>query len=191
MCFDASFDRDFRHTTFVASDAKHIDEIALLGTAGDSFRRLTNYNAANENWQTGQPEVYCWTSTDGTPVEGILTSPVNFEPGCKYPLLVVIHGGPIWVSLLCKYGDYDRKYYPVQQWVSRGAFILQPNYRGSAGYGQDFRALNMRNLGAGDAWDILSGIDALLIDKGWVDPGRVGSMGWSQGDYISASWACM
>jgi dipeptidyl aminopeptidase/acylaminoacyl peptidase len=63
--------------------------------------------------------------------------------------------------------------------------VLEPNYRGSAGYGEKFRSLNVRNLGVGDAWDVLSGIDA-LIAKGIVDPARVGAMGWSQGGYISA-----
>ena len=49
------------------------------------------------------------------------------------------------------------------------------NYRGSAGYGEKFRKLNMRNLGVGDAWDVLSGID-YLIDEGWVDKRR--SLAW-------------
>jgi dipeptidyl aminopeptidase/acylaminoacyl peptidase len=60
-----------------------------------------------------------------------------------------------------------------------------PNYRGSAGYCEAFRSLNVRNLGVGDAWDVLSGVDH-LIDQGFVDPERMGSMGWSQGGYISA-----
>ena len=63
--------------------------------------------------------------------------------------------------------------------------MLEPNYRGSAGYGEKFRSLNVRNLGVGDAWDVLSGVDS-LIAKGMVDPARVGTMGWSQGGYISA-----
>ena len=66
-----------------------------------------------------------------------------------------------------------------------GALVLEPNYRGSAGYGEKFRSLNVRNLGIGDAWDVLSGIDA-LVAQGLVDKDRVGSMGWSQGGYISA-----
>ena len=59
------------------------------------------------------------------------------------------------------------------------------NYRGSAGYGEKFRQLNVGNLGVGDAWDVLSGVDS-LVAKGWVDEKRIGCMGWSQGGYISA-----
>ena len=77
------------------------------------------------------------------------------------------------------------RYYPVDTWAGRGALVLKVNYRGSAGYGEKFRQLNVRNLGVGDAWDVLSGVDH-LIAKGWVDPAKVGCMGWSQGGYISA-----
>jgi dipeptidyl aminopeptidase/acylaminoacyl peptidase len=73
----------------------------------------------------------------------------------------------------------------MEQWLAKGALILEPNYRGSAGYGAKFRALNVRNLGVGDAWDVLSGVDH-LIAQGIVDPSRMGVMGWSQGGYISA-----
>jgi dipeptidyl aminopeptidase/acylaminoacyl peptidase len=76
-------------------------------------------------------------------------------------------------------------YYPTDIWSGRGALILRVNYRGSAGYGEKFRQLNIRNLGVGDAWDVLSGVES-LIAKGWVDPKKVGCMGWSQGGYISA-----
>src|SRR6185312_9581586 len=62
---------------------------------------------------------------------------------------------------------------------------LRVNYRGSAGYGEQFRQLNVRNLGIGDAWDVETGVD-YLIERGWVDPKHVGVMGWSQGGYISA-----
>jgi len=63
--------------------------------------------------------------------------------------------------------------------------VLEPNYRGSAGYGAAFRALNVRNLGVGDMWDVMSGVES-LIAKGIVDPSRLGAMGWSEGGHISA-----
>ncbi|HZH99416.1 MAG TPA: prolyl oligopeptidase family serine peptidase, partial [Fimbriimonadaceae bacterium] len=76
-------------------------------------------------------------------------------------------------------------YYPMLAFAERGALILEPNYRGSAGYGQAFRSLNVRSLGFGDAWDVLSGV-YYLIGQGFVDEGKMGCMGWSQGGYISA-----
>jgi dipeptidyl aminopeptidase/acylaminoacyl peptidase len=94
----------------------------------------------------------------------------------------VIHGGPTGVD---RPTALATRYYPVDNWLGRGALALRVNYRGSAGYGQRFRRLNVRNLGVGDAWDVISGIDS-LVAKGWVDKDRVGCMGWSQGGYISA-----
>ncbi len=96
---------------------------------------------------------------------------------------MVIHGGPTGTSRPVPFGATG--VYPIDMWVARGALVLEPNYRGSAGYGAAFRALNVRNLGVGDAWDVLSGIDH-LVAQGLVDRGRVGAMGWSQGGYISA-----
>jgi dipeptidyl aminopeptidase/acylaminoacyl peptidase len=103
-------------------------------------------------------------------------------PSRKYPLLVVIHGGPTGVDQPVIRPD---RYYPIEVFASKGALILRPNYRGSAGYGEKFRSLNVRNLGMGDYQDVISGVD-FLIARGMVDPQRIGAMGWSQGGYISA-----
>jgi dipeptidyl aminopeptidase/acylaminoacyl peptidase len=116
-----------------------------------------------------------WKSTDGTVIEGVLHKPADFQPGRKYPLLVIIHGGPTGISrpVRVQMGGV----YPVEQWLAKGALVLEPNYRGSAGYGEKFRSLNVRNLGVGDAWDVLSGVDH-LVAQGLGRPRRA----W-------ASWA--
>ena len=113
----------------------------------------------------------------------MLHKPVGFTSGRRYPLLVVIHGGPTGVSRPIPFASAST--YPIDVWLTRGVLVLEPNYRGSAGYGEKFRSLNVRNLGVGDAWDVMSGIDQ-LIAQGLVDSARVGAMGWSQGGYISA-----
>ena len=123
-----------------------------------------------------------WKSQDGEVIEGVLIKPRDYDPAKKYPLLCVIHGGPTGID---RPQAIDARYYPTDVWAARGALVLKVNYRGSAGYGQRFRQLNVRNLGVGDAWDVLSGID-MLVAKGMVDPNRLGCMGWSQGGYISA-----
>ena len=94
----------------------------------------------------------------------------------------MIHGGPTGVDTPTPVPGYV---YPVLQWLDKGCVVLRPNYRGSAGYGEAFRSLNVRNLGIGDMWDVMSGID-FLDSKGIIDRSRMGSMGWSQGGYISA-----
>ena len=116
-------------------------------------------NAQTASWTTSTLEVVSWKSQDGAAIEGVLHKPIDFDPSKKYPLLVVIHGGPTGVSRAI---PFTSTIYPIDVWVPRGVLVLEPNYRGSAGYGETFRALNVRNLGVGDAWDVLSGVDALI-----------------------------
>jgi len=180
---DVSFTKDFKTLGIAAQDATHLTEIFVSGTQKFTPRRLTDMTAQVKDWSVGSAEVISWKSKDGATIEGILRKPAYYDPAKKYPLLVVIHGGPTGVSQpTLSPGD---TYYPMQIFLSKGALVLQPNYRGSAGYGATFRALNVRNLGVGDMWDVMSGVDS-LIARGVVDASKLGSMGWSQGGYISA-----
>jgi dipeptidyl aminopeptidase/acylaminoacyl peptidase len=169
---------------FAAGSTTSLNELFVSDLRRFAPRKLTNLNEQTKSFTLGTREVISWKSQDGTTIEGILIKPANFDPAKKYPLLCVIHGGPTGVDrpvLLTP----DARYYPSDIWAARGALILKVNYRGSAGYGEKFRKLNVRNLGVGDAWDVLSGVD-YLIGKGWVDKDKVACMGWSQGGYISA-----
>ena len=149
-----------------------------------TMKKITNLAAQTTKWPLPWTAVVSWKSQDGTTIEGVLHAPPGgMQSGRKYPLLVVIHGGPTGVSRPVPYSSTST--YPIDVWTNKGALVLEPNYRGSAGYGEKFRSLNVRNLGVGDAWDVLSGIDS-LIAQGRVDPNQVGVMGWSQGGYISA-----
>jgi dipeptidyl aminopeptidase/acylaminoacyl peptidase len=173
---------DGRWVTFVAGDAQHLPEV-MIARPGEPGSALTTLSAGIADWTLGTSEVVKWTSRDGTTIEGVLRKPAGWKPGPRRPLLVVIHGGPTAVSRPTRLGG--TYVYPIEHWLAKGALVLEPNYRGSAGYGAAFRALNVRNLGVGDAWDVVSGIEALAA-RGWVDTTRVGAMGWSQGGYISA-----
>jgi dipeptidyl aminopeptidase/acylaminoacyl peptidase len=180
---DTSFTKDFKTIAFAAEDSAHMAEIFISGTEKFAPRKLTDMTAQVADWTLGSAEVVSWKSRDGATIEGVLRRPANYDASKRYPLFVLIHGGPTGVSQpTLSPGD---SYYPVQTFLAKGALILQPNYRGSAGYGSAFRALNVRNLGVGDMWDVMSGVDS-LIAKGLVDPGKLGSMGWSEGGYISA-----
>jgi dipeptidyl aminopeptidase/acylaminoacyl peptidase len=180
---DASFTKDFRTVAIIAEDDSHMSELYVSPVAPFAPRKLTDMTAQVRDWTLGSAEVVSWKSQDGATIEGILHKPADFDPAKKYPLLVIIHGGPTGISLPTL--SPTDTYYPVQIFLSKGALVLLPNYRGSAGYGAAFRALNVRNLGVGDMWDVMSGVDS-LIKRGIVDPARLGSMGWSEGGYISA-----
>ncbi len=110
--------------------------------------------------------------------------PVAFDAHKKYPLLVVIHGGPAWASFPIFSNCFNEKY-PIEPFIEKGFIVLEPNYRGSSGYGNEFLKANDRKLGIANYDDLISGVDQ-LIDKGIVDKERVGVMGWSNGGYLSA-----
>jgi dipeptidyl aminopeptidase/acylaminoacyl peptidase len=172
------------HVAFVASGPRDFPDVyaATVATALAPVK-LSDLGAQVAGWPAHGREVARWKSQDGAGIEGVLHKPAGFDAGRRYPLLVVIHGGPTGVSRPTPYGSAS--FYPIDAWLAKGALVLEPNYRGSAGYGEAFRSLNVRNLGIGDAWDVLSGIDH-LVAQGLVDKDRVGAMGWSQGGYISA-----
>jgi len=179
----ASFNADMTTVAFSGSGPKQFPELFVAPLATMAPKKLTDMAAQTAAWPQPTHEVIIWKSKDGAAIEGVLHKPANFVPGKRYPLLVVIHGGPTGTSRPIPFSSTTT--YPIDIWLNRGAIVLEPNYRGSAGYGEAFRSLNVRNLGIGDAWDVISGVD-YLVAQGIADNDRVGTMGWSQGGYISA-----
>ncbi len=177
-----SFTRDFEAIAWRGAGPNQYGEIYTASLASPSPQQLTHAGEQLSGFTLARREVVHWKSGDGAEIEGILLKPADFDASKKYPLLVVIHGGPTGIDMPALAAD---RYYPIERFVARGALVLRPNYRGSAGYGEAFRSLNVRNLGVGDYADVISGVDS-LIAQGVVDKDRVGSMGWSEGGYISA-----
>ena len=140
----------------IVSSPTALPEVAVaeLGAkAAFAPRALTAMSDQARGLTLGTREVMSWKSKDGATIEGVLIKPADLTPAKKRPLLVVIHGGPTGVD---RPTLMDTRNYPVDIWAGRGALVLKVNYRGSAGYGEEFRQLNVRNLGVGDAWDVLS-----------------------------------
>jgi len=177
-----SFSKDYKTVAYRAALENQYGEIYATSAVPWQGKKLTALGDQLKGFTLAHREVVSWKSGDGTTIEGVLYTPSNFDAKKKYPLLVVIHGGPTGVDQPVVNAD---RYYPIERLVAKGAVVLRPNYRGSAGYGEKLRSLNVRNLGIGDYADVISGVDS-LIAKGFVDKDRVGAMGWSQGGYISA-----
>ncbi|WP_346937881.1 S9 family peptidase [uncultured Clostridium sp.] len=175
---DASITRDGNHISYNKAITNETFEIYL------DDKKITNENNFFKGRLKSNKEIISWQSSDGIEIEGVLSTPVEFDANKKYPLLVVIHGGPAWASFPM-FLDYFNEKYPIEQFIEKGFIVLEPNYRGSSGYGNEFLKANYRKLGIGDYNDVISGVDT-LVDKGIADKDRVGAMGWSQGGYISA-----
>lgn len=182
---DQIFGTSFSKSGYFVMNAKtsdQLNEIYISPMVSPKLQKITSINDQIKNWSVAKSEVISWKSKDGATIEGVLHKPQDYDPSKKYPLLVVIHGGPTGIDYPTPVPAYV---YPIVQWLNKGSLVLRVNYRGSAGYGEAFRSLNVKNLGVGDAWDVISGVE-YLDSKGLIDKNRMGCMGWSQGGYISA-----
>lgn len=176
-----SFSKNTGELVMLGRNYTDLNEV-YKGGLNEVPKKITNNTEQIATWNTPVNEIIQWKSKDGAVIEGILLKPRNYDRSKKYPLLVVIHGGPTGVDRPEPAPTYV---YPIMQWVEKGSLVLRINYRGSAGYGEKFRSLNVKNLGIGDMWDVMSGVEQ-LAKQGMIDTSRMGCMGWSQGGYISA-----
>ncbi len=151
-------------------------------------RQVSHVNKEFLDVPLARTEVIRWKSVDGLEIEGLLTYPADYVSGRRYPLLLIVHGGPTDVFLREFIGSAHgyRRRYPVAAFAARGYAVLRCNPRGSSGYGRDFRYANYEDWGGKDYQDLMTGVDR-VIELGVADGDRLGVMGWSYGGYMT-SW---
>lgn len=153
-------------------------ELWIADAGGGRERRLTEINPTAAEIELPRIEVVRWKGPTGE-VEGVLTS-FPLETPAPRPLVVRPHGGP----RLHSQAFFDPQ---IAYLASRGFLVLQPNFRGSTGYGDAFTRSNVGDWGDGPLEDSLAGVDA-LVSRGLADSRRVFLYGWSYGGYL-ANWA--
>jgi dipeptidyl aminopeptidase/acylaminoacyl peptidase len=151
------------------------------GPIGD-WHQLTSNNAA-QSAKWGKAENLEWTN-DGFNIQGWILPPIQVEPGKKYPMVVLIHGGPSSAEMPDWPASFGMSRVIIAALSSRGYYVLMPNPRGSYGQGEEFTRANVKDFGAGDLRDTLAGVDA-AIKKYPIDPARLGVTGWSYGGYMT------
>lgn len=177
--FSAS--KDGSLLAFIGEGPASPPDVYVSSSARFEPRRLTEVNPQVSGFALGEHEVVRWSSeADGEEIEGVLTLPVGYHAGKPVPLLLVIHGGPSGVS--SNRFSATRGAYPIQVFAGLGYAVLQPNYRGSTGYGERFRGLNRGDISGRDWVDINSGV-SYLVGQGIADPEKLGIMGWSFGGH--------
>jgi dipeptidyl aminopeptidase/acylaminoacyl peptidase len=130
-----------------------------------------------EQVQLARVETIRWTNSEGQEIEGVVHLPVGFEEGQRYPLVLNPHGGPSSARLT----GFSTAH---QLMAGNGFLVLEPNFRGSSNYGQEFLNANRNYWGIRDYDDIMTGVDS-VIDRGWVDADRMVAYGWSYGGYMT------
>lgn len=174
-----SVSRDLKTTAVVRHSFARPPEV-WAGPVG-AWKQLTKVNEPlRPAW--GEAKSLEWTS-DNFDVQGWLVYPLNFDPSKKYPMVVVVHGGPA-SQLSSRWGSGLGLPLPL---ATDGYFLFFPNPRGSYGQGEEFTRANVKDFGHGDLRDIMRGVDAALKSAP-VDPERLGLTGWSYGGFMTM-WA--
>ncbi len=164
---------------YVGSTATHPAELWYQPDAATPPRQLTRVNDAVGRLQLGKTEAVSWNGPDGWAQNGTLTYPPDYAPGKKYPLVLVVHGGPTGASTL-SFGTV------AQALAARGMLVFQPNYRGSDNGGNAYQRAIFMDAGDGPGRDVMAGLAAVEA-LGIVDESRIAVSGWSYGGFMT-SW---
>ena len=172
--------RDSKVAALVRSSFETPPEV-WAGPSG-KLHQLTHENAGlKPTW--GKAENLEWTS-EGKKIQGWLIPPAEVASGRKYPLVVLIHGGPAGVTTPDWPASFGMSRAIIAALSKRGYYVFLPNPRGSYGQGEDFTRANVKDFGGGDLRDILAGIDTAL-KRYPIDPRRLGVTGWSYGGFMT------
>ncbi len=172
------------HVGFSRESCSDAPEAYFLSLQGGQPVRVSRTNDDLAKPPLGETKVIRWKSKDGLEVEGLLTLPVGYESGKKYPLVLNIHGGPAGAFAETFIGRFS--IYPIAAFASSGYAVLRPNPRGSGGYGKQFRYANVADWGGKDFEDDMAGVDQ-VISMGIADPDHLAVLGWSYGGFMT-SW---
>jgi dipeptidyl aminopeptidase/acylaminoacyl peptidase len=163
---------------FAGNTPTHPNEIYYLAP-GAQPRRLTSFNQEAASRELGRAEEFDWKGPNGYQENGVVVYPPGFDSHRKYPLVLVIHGGPQSASTLA--------FSPLAQLLAAHDYLVfSPNYRGSDNLGNAYERAIFNDAGAGPGRDVIAGIEA-LEQKGFVDKSRIAVSGWSYGGYMT-SW---
>jgi dipeptidyl aminopeptidase/acylaminoacyl peptidase len=164
---------------YTANDFQHLEDLYTANLDGTGERKLTHLNEALWNQIELQPvERLPFKSTDGLPIDGFFVKPLGWQPGKKYPMVFVIHGGPRDMFGVSWYHEF-------QVYAAMGWAVFFCNPRGSLGYGEKFERAEINNWGVMDYQDLMAGVDAALKANPWIDATRLGVTGGSYGGYMT------
>jgi dipeptidyl aminopeptidase/acylaminoacyl peptidase len=177
--YTSALSTDGRSIVYLSSTAATAAEIFRVGTDGTGTTAITTINGAQlASARLQKAEDVNWKGAMNTPVHGFLVKPANFDPARKYPLIVLIHGGPQGA-----FNDNWGYRWNPQVWANQGYIVFMPNFRGSTGYGQKFTNDISADWGGKAFVDLSNGV-AEVIKRPFIDKNRIGAAGASYGGYM-------
>jgi dipeptidyl aminopeptidase/acylaminoacyl peptidase len=176
--FDVS--RDGRVLAFTRTSMAAPAEVFVANSEGSEIRQVTHQNGALlAQLELPLPEPFWFVGADGTQVEGLMVRPPHFDEAKKYPMLLLIHGGPqqMWAD------SWSNRWNP-EVLAAPGYVAVMINVRGSPGYGQKFTAEITHDWGGKVYEDLMKGVDAALAKFPFIDGSRMAAAGGSYGGYM-------
>jgi dipeptidyl aminopeptidase/acylaminoacyl peptidase len=178
-----SISKDGKTLAFERTSLAMPAEVFAAKSDGSAARQLTHHNdSILANLEMSAPETFWFVGADGTRVQAMVVKPANFDAGKKYPLLVLLHGGPqtMWSNAW----GYR---WNAQVFSAAGYVSLLINRRGSTGYGQKFTDDITNDYGGKAYTDVMKGIDAAIAKYKYIDGTTIAAAGGSYGGYL-ADW---
>jgi len=170
---------DGKQLVFGRSSFDFPHSIWRIKTNGDDLERLTRFNErALEAIEMNGAEDVRYEGAEGAEIQAFLIKPPGFDPGRKYPAIMMIHGGPQSAFIDHWYTNWN-----MQTFAAAGYVLFIPNFHGSDGFGQEFVNAITEDWGGKCYEDIMKGLD-YLVSLPYVDGERIGAAGASYGGYM-------
>ncbi|KPJ48684.1 MAG: hypothetical protein AMJ41_04470 [candidate division Zixibacteria bacterium DG_27] len=181
VCWDVVVSPKGKTIFYLKSNSVQPYEIYAFDLKKKKEKRLTYFSEELfSHLELSPAEDFWFEGADGDSIHGFLTRPPNFTQREKYPLVLLIHGGPQWTWL----GDFNYYGWNTQLVAAQGYVVAQIDPHGSAGYGQEFTDAVNLDWGGKDYQDLMLGIDFLIQKYDFIDPDRLGALGRSYGGYM-------
>ncbi len=177
-----SLSKDGREAAILSDSPMHPIEVFALSLGDGDPRRLTDNNPWLSDVNLAPQEIVTYKARDGLELQGLLIRPFNEKSGDRYPLVMVVHGGP---EAHNRHEWLTRYSQPGQLLAAEGFAVFFPNYRGSTGRGVEFSKMGQADYAGQEFDDLVDGVDH-LVSTGLVDRAKVGVTGGSYGGFASA-----
>lgn len=177
---DLSVSRDGRMLVFTRTSLTMPAEVFTSNADGSDIRQISHQNSALlAQLELPAAEPFWYAGAGGTQVEGLLIRPPNFDATKKYPMLLIIHGGP-----QVPWSDAWGYRWNPQLMAAPGYVAVLINPRGSPGYGQKFTEEISQDWGGKVYEDLMKGVDAAIAKYPFIDGARLAAAGGSYGGYM-------